>query len=142
MARSAVQHRRCRGLLDGSTHCSFLKKLLTLAAIGETATGLALLIVPSLVVRLLFDAEIVGVGVVMSRLAGIALIGSGVACWPGTNTRQASYGMVTYSVPAMLYLTYIGVRGEWIGLLLWPAVMVHAVLTLLLARIWFNPHEN
>ena len=119
-----------------------MKKLLTLAAIGETATGLALLIVPSLVVRLLFDAEIVGVGVVMSRLAGIALIGLGVACWPVTNTRQASYGMVTYSVLAMLYLTYIGVRGEWIGLLLWPAVMVHAVLTLLLARIWFNPHEN
>ena len=40
----------------------------------------------------------------MSRLAGIALIGLGVACWPGTDTRQASYGMVTYSVLAMLYL--------------------------------------
>ena len=45
-----------------------MKRLLTLAAIGETATGLALLIVPSLVVWLLFDAEIVGVGVVVSRL--------------------------------------------------------------------------
>jgi hypothetical protein len=86
MARSAVQHRRGRGLLDDSTHCSLLKKLLTLAAIGETATGFALLIVPSLVVRLLFDAEIVGAGVVMSRLLGIALIGLGVACWPGTDT--------------------------------------------------------
>ena len=91
-----------------------MKKLLTLAAIGETATGLALLIVPSLVVWLLFDAEIVGVGVVMSRVAGIALIGLGVACWPGTDTRQASYGMMTYRVLAMLYLTYIGVCGEWV----------------------------
>jgi Na+-driven multidrug efflux pump len=128
--------------LDDSTHRGLLKKLLTLAAIGETATGLALLIVPSLVVRLLFDAEIVRVGVVMSRLAGIALIGLGVACWPGTDTRQASCGMVTYSVLAMLYLTYIGVRGEWVGLLLWPAVVVHAVLTLLLARAWFKPQED
>ena len=116
-----------------------MKKLLTLAAIGETATGLALLIVPSLVVRLLFNAEIVSVGVVMSRLVGIALIGLGVACWPGTDTRQTSYGMVTYSVLAMLYLTHIGVRGESVGLLLWPAVVVHAVLTLLLARAWFKP---
>lgn len=115
-----------------------MKKLLTLAAIGETATGLALLIVPSLVVRLLFDAEIVGVGVVMSRLAGIALIGLGVACWPG----PPLIGMLTYSVLAMLYLTYIGVRGEWVGLLLWPAVMLHALLTLLLARAWFKSRQD
>ena len=120
--------------MDDSTHCSFLKKLLTLAAIGETATGLALLIVPSLVVRLLFDAEILDVGVVMSCLVGIALIGLGVACWPG----PPLIGMLTYSVLAMLYLTYIGVRGEWIGPLLWPAVVLHAVLTLLLARAWFK----
>ena len=58
-----------------------MKKLLALAAIAEAATGLALLVVPSLVGRLLFDAEIVGVGVIMSRLAGIGLIGLGVACW-------------------------------------------------------------
>ena len=138
MARSAVQHRRGLGLLDDSTHCSLLKKLLTVAAIGETATGLALLIVPSLVVRLLFDAEIVGVGVVPSRLAGIALIGLGVACWPG----PPLIGMLTYSVLAMLYLTYIGVRGEWVGLLLWPAVVVHALLTLLLARAWFKSQQD
>ena len=97
-----------------------------------------MLIVPSLVVRLLFDADIVGVGVVMSRLVGIALIELGVACWPG----PPLIGMLTYSVLAMLYLMYIGVHGEWIGPLLWPAVVLHAVLTFLLARTWFKPHEN
>ena len=112
-----------------------MKKLLTLAAIGEAATGLALLVVPSLVGRLLFGAEFSGASVVIGRVTGIA-------CWPGTDTRQASYGMVTYSVLAMLYLTYIGVRGEWVGLLLWPAVVLHAVLTLLLARAWFRPQED
>ena len=111
-----------------------MKKLLALAAIGETATGLALVIVPSLVVRLLFDAEIVGVGVVISRLVGIALIGLGVACWPG----PPLIGMLTYSVLAMLYLTYIGVRGEFIGPLLWPAVVLHGILTVLLARACFQ----
>jgi hypothetical protein len=124
--------------LDDSTHCSLLKKLLTLAAIGETASGLALLIVPSLVVRLLFDAEIVGVGVVMSRLVGVALIGLGVACWPG----PALLGMLTYGALATLYLSYLGIRGDWVGPLLWPAVVLHAVLTLLLARAWFKPQED
>ena len=119
-----------------------MKKLLALAAIAEAATGLALLVVPSLVVRLLFDAEIVGVAVIMSRLVGIALIGLGVACWPGSDTRQASHGMVTYSVLAMLYLIYIGLRGEWVGRLLWPAVVLHAVVTLLLARAWFKTRKD
>jgi len=50
--------------------------------------------------------------------------------------------MLTYSVLATLYLLYLGIRGEWVGPLLWPAVVLHAVLTLLLARIWFKPHQN
>ena len=119
-----------------------MKKLLTLAAIGEAATGLALLIVPSLVVWLLFDAEIVGVGVVMSRLVGIALIGLGTACWPCGSASRALCGMLTYSALTMAYLLYLGIRGEWVGPLLWPAVVLHAVLTLLLARAWFKRQEN
>jgi hypothetical protein len=71
-------------------------------------------------------------------LAGIALIGLGVACWPG----PPLIGMLTYSVLAMLYLTYIGVCGQWIGPLPWPAVVLHAVLTFLLARTWFKPQQN
>jgi hypothetical protein len=34
----------------------------------------------------------------------------------------------------MLYLIYIGVHGEPAGLLLWPAVLVHAILVVLLFR--------
>jgi hypothetical protein len=115
-----------------------LKKLLAVAAVAEAATGVALLIVPSLVVRLLFDAEILGVGVVMSRLAGIALIGLGVACWPG----PALLGMLTYGALATLYLSYLGIRGDWVGLLLWPAVMLHVLLTLLLARACFKSQQD
>ena len=112
-----------------------MKKVLMLAASAEAGTGVILLAYPP-IVRLLFATEIIGLGVIMSRLAGIALIGFGIACWPGTDTRQASYGMVTYSVLAMLYLILIGVRGESVGLLLWPAVAAHALLTVLLASSW------
>ena len=113
-----------------------------LAALAEAGTGVILLAYPPIVVRLLFDAEIVGAGASMSRLAGMALIGLGVACWPGTDTRPAFYGMVTYSVLAMLYLIHIGVRGEGVGLLLWPGVVVHAIIVFVLLRARFKEEKR
>ena len=50
--------------------------------------------------------------------------------------------MLTYSVLATLYLAYLGIRGEWVGPLLWPAVALHAVLTLLLGRVWFKRQKD
>ena len=118
------------------------KKVLALAAAAEAGTGLLLLAWPSIVVRLLFGAEIGGAGFVMSRFAGIALIGLGVACWPGNSAFQSLNGMLTYSTLAMLYLGYIGVRGEMAGLLLWPAVVVHAVLVVLLVGARFKKEKT
>ncbi len=46
--------------------------------------------------------------------------------------------MTTYSLLVTLYLVFLGAGGEWVGPLLWPAVALHAVLTLLLARTWFS----
>jgi hypothetical protein len=111
-----------------------MNKILMLAALAEAAAGVILLAYPPIVVRLLFDAEIVGAGVTMSRLAGIALIGLGAACWPSTDTRRAFQGMVTYSVTAALYLVYVGLAGGLSGILLWPAVVLHVVMTALLTR--------
>jgi len=110
-------------------------KILTLAALAEAGTGLLLLAYPPIVVQLLFGVEVGGIGTVMSRLAGIALIGLGVACWPGNSAVQQLYGMLTYSTLAMLYLIRIGVRGAPVGPLLWPGVSVHAILILLLAGV-------
>jgi hypothetical protein len=112
-----------------------MKKPLTLAAVAEMATGVALVLVPSLVVRLLLGAELTGVAVPAARVLGIALIALGVACWPG---RPALCGMLIYGAAVTLYLSYLGIRGNWVGPLLWPAVVLHAVLTLLLAWVWFT----
>jgi hypothetical protein len=114
-----------------------MKKLLTLAAVAEATTGLALLVVPSLIGRLLLGAELTGVSIPVARVAGIALIALSIACLPGL----ALLGMLTYSAAATAYLAYVGIRGEWVGPLLWPAVVVHAVLTLLLARAWFTSRQ-
>ena len=59
------------------------RKALIFAAVAEAATGLALLIVPSLVGQLLLGEELTGIAVFVARVAGIALIGLGAACWPG-----------------------------------------------------------
>src|SRR6476646_11531830 len=112
-----------------------MKKVLTVAAVLELATGMALVIVPSLIGRLLFGEEFTGIVITVARVLGIALIALGVCCWPGST---ALCGMLTYSALATLYLLYLAIRGEWVGLLLWPVVVIHALLTALLARAWFQ----
>ena len=42
--------------------------------------------------------------------------------------------MLTYSVAVTLYLAYLGFASGVAGVLLWPAVVVHAILTALLTR--------
>ena len=104
--------------------------VLVLAAVGEAATGAALMIVPSWVGHLLLGAEPTGIGVILARVAGIALIGLGVACWPGTPMD----GMLTYSATVTLYLAYVGIAGGASGVLLWPAIVLHVIMTALLAH--------
>jgi hypothetical protein len=111
-----------------------MNKVLVLAAVGEVATGAALLATPALVGRLLLGAELSGVSVVVGRVAGIALVALGIACWPGSPLS----GMLTYTVAVTVYLLCLGIRGEWVGSLLWPAVAVHAVIAILLGRAWLR----
>ena len=105
-----------------------LKRVLPAAAIAEAATGAALLIAPSLVGRLLLGEEFAGVAIPVARVAGIALIGLGVACWPGPPLA----GMLIYSATITLYLAYLGLADGFTGILLWPAVVLHVLLTALL----------
>ena len=91
-----------------------MKKLLTLAAIAEAATGVALIVVPSLVWRLLLGSELTGVAIPVARVTG----------------------MLTYSTLATVYLAYLAFGGEWVGPLLWPVVVLHAAITIFLGRSW------
>jgi hypothetical protein len=105
-----------------------MTKVLIFAAIAEVATGLALLIVPSLVGQLLLGEELAGIAIPVARVAGIAVIALGIACWPGTPL----LGMLTYSALVTVYLAYLGFAGGSTGVFLWPAVALHAILTALL----------
>jgi hypothetical protein len=107
-----------------------MRRGLVFAAVGEATAGLALLIVPSLVGVLLLGEELTGVAIPVARVAGIALIALGVACWPGPPLA----GMLIYSTVVTLYLAYVGFAGGLTGVLLWPAVGLHVILTALLIR--------
>jgi hypothetical protein len=108
-----------------------MKKLLIVIALGEAAAGLALLTVPSLVVALLFGQEPTGVAVALARVTGIALLSLGIACWPGL----LLVGLLTYNAAIAVYLACLGFAGGLTGVLLWPVVVLHAILAALLTWV-------
>jgi hypothetical protein len=107
-----------------------MKNVLIIAAIFEAGTGVALLIVPSLAGQLLFGEQLAGVAIPVARVAGIALIALGIACWPG----PPLVGLLTYNASVTSYLAYLGFAGGLTGVMLWPAVILHLILTALLTR--------
>ena len=117
-----------------------MEKLLMFAAIGEGGTGLVLLVYPQIVTRLFFGTEVTGVGIVMSRIAGIALIGLGVGCWTGRNASAfnstAVRAIFTYSLLVAIYLAYVGIATRLAGIVLWLAVAAHLGFTVLVVAAW------
>ena len=114
--------------------------LILVCAVLETGTGLALLVVPRFVVRLLLGAQLLGAGVATSRLCGVALVSFGLACWPeweaapGRVDRRAVRALLVYNASATVYLASLMALDGYRGLLLVPAIVIHAVLAGLLAR--------
>ena len=114
-----------------------------IVAAGEAATGAVLLLFPGLVIDLLFGAREAGAGLAIARIGGMALLGLGIACWPDAGTMggaaRARTALLVYSVLATIYLGAVAMNGELRGALLWPAVVLHVVVTALLARVRVAP---
>lgn len=110
--------------------------LLKVAAGLEIGTGVILIASPSLFTRLLFGSALTSPGPGLGRLAGFALLGLALACWPSRDAAAgpARRGLLVFSALCAAYLVYRGIRGGATGPLLWPAAGVHAVLAALLAR--------
>jgi len=123
-----------------------MKRFLTLTAILEAATGLGLIAVPTLVVRLLLGAEISGVSIPLGRVAGVALLALGVACWFASNevqnraARGLASAMMLYNVGVILILGAAGLQSRPVGIALWPAVILHAAMSVwCVASLRSNP---
>jgi hypothetical protein len=111
-----------------------MNRLLLLTALIEALTGLALIVVPTLVVRLLLGGESSGAAIPLGRVAGVALLALGVACWLASYdenscvARGVASAMVIYNLGVVLVLGAAGIQSRPIGIALWPAVILHAAM--------------
>lgn len=111
-----------------------MKHLLTVSAIIELGAGLALLVVPTVVVKLLLGADIFGAGVPLGRVTGTALLALGAACWlaRGDAQRQAARGLVAamllYNFSVVVVLGTAGTVSQTAGIALWAAVVIHGMM--------------
>ena len=119
---------------------NMLRNLLKFTAIVEIGTGLALIIDPRFVVGLLVGPNLPDQDIPMGRLPGIAILALGVSCWPNglsvDGGSPAVRGMLIYNVLIALFLVYLFKIGHLGGVLLWPGVVLHAVVALLLIWTW------
>ena len=114
-----------------------MSRLLKLTAIIEAATGLGLIAVPSVVVRLLLGSPLdTSAAVMLGRVAGAALLALGVACWlarDDTQSRAARglfVAMLIYNILATAVLAFAGIGLGLHGVALWPAVVLHAAMAI------------
>jgi hypothetical protein len=109
--------------------------LLIVTAYGEMATGLLLLAIPRIPLWLLIGVEQASPETIfVARVAGAALLAIGVGCWLGRSDQLAPAqrgliaGVLVYSAVVAGLLAYAGVFLNLVGIALWPAVAVHALL--------------
>jgi hypothetical protein len=73
-------------------------------------------------------------------LAGIDLFGLAIATWstpvPANQLAATKQAPFIYNLLATIYLYYIGIVSNLTGVLFWPAAALHAIRTVLLARVW------
>jgi len=105
------------------------KYLIRGAAWLEILAGVALIMGPRLGCLLLFAAPLEGAGVPITRLAGVVLLALGTACLPRPPTAQsrgAALGLFVYNAGATILFVWVGLAAALHGILLWPAVILHA----------------
>ena len=122
-----------------------MKHLLTVTAVIEVGAGLALLVVPAVVVRLLLAADISGASIPLGRVAGVALFALGVACWlargdaQGRAARGLVAAMLVYNFGAVVVLGAAGIRSLMASIALWPAVIIHGAMAVWCIKLLLRP---
>lgn len=126
------------------------KHLFVATTLVEAGAGLALLFVPRTVLGLLLaipqpspEALLVG------KVGGAALLAIGISCWLARDDRGSPSqhgllcGMLVYNVAVCVLLGYAGSMHQMVGVVLWPAVVLHTALAIWCALcLWAPPTER
>lgn len=112
-----------------------MKIFLLATALLELGAGLALMVLPSLVVKLLLGTALDSpADMTIGRVTGSALAALGVACWLASrNARShAARGLVAamlcYNVAVVAILSMGGLWSGLHGIGLWPGVVLHSAM--------------
>jgi hypothetical protein len=127
-----------------------MEALFSLTGALEAVTGLGLLVAPSALVALLLGAPLyTPAGITVSRVAGVALLALGVACWFARNDTagRASKGllaaMLLYNMAVVAILVLAWGSLGLAGLALWPVVLAHTPLAAwCIAHLMRTPERN
>jgi hypothetical protein len=119
------------------------RQLLTIATLAECLAGLALMVNPDAAVTLLLGAKPGAVELMIGRIAGVALLALGIACWgaradPGGAAQRGTLRAITiYNVGAGLLLIAFVATGKASGVAVWIAGMLHLALAAgFAASVW------
>jgi len=122
-----------------------MKKLLTITAIIEAATGVGLLAAPAVLARLLLNAALdAPAAVTVARVGGTALLAIGVACWLSREDGRALVAaMLLYNVVVIAVLVYAALALALSGVGLWPAVALHLAFAFwCMACLWSKRNQE
>ena len=111
---------------------------LRFAAIFEIATGLFCLLLPGTLVHLLIGAVLPAPPASWRASPDSRSSLSAPARWPArdstTTARRPLGAMAAYSLLVAAYLACLGAGREWAGVLLWPVIVFHAAMTVVLGE--------
>ena len=112
-----------------------MRPLLTITAVIEAGTGVALAIAPSAAVLLLLGSPLDSpASLVIGRILGAALFSLGVICWlaRGDTRGRTAAGLIAalllYNFAAASLLSYARIGLGMSGVGLWPGIILHSAL--------------
>ena len=97
---------------------------------------MALLCLPSSAAKLLMGTALQEPSAfVVARVGGAGLLTVGIACWLARSDTESSAArglmkaMLVYNLVVALVLAAAGLQFQQVGVILWPAVVLHTVMT-------------
>lgn len=108
-------------------------QLLSVDLIFEALTAVALIAVPGIATTLIFSPHLPPEIPGLLRIAGIGLGLFTIGCWLAWRrgkARAVRTVLTGYNIVAIVLLAIFGIAYDPIGPLLWPAVAIHAALTI------------
>lgn len=118
--------------MEATWHRTALK----IAAWVEIIVGISFILATNTQSQFVFGATPDQIGILFARLAGIGLIGLGIACLPSSvagTYPNAVRGLFLFNIGATIFFAWVAVATTFRGVMLWPVVILHAVLAIALA---------